>query len=106
MTNRRVGLASLKGRVVPAVAEHLLKVVVVVYKLIVNDLAVLLYRHDFRIQESSVWLESERGITVEELAEKTGIGYARTAELTGILELDSLITIDLLQRCSINPRNI
>ena len=51
-------------------------------------------------------IRSERGITVEELAEKTGIGYARTAELTGILELDSLITIDLLQRCSINPRNI
>lgn len=51
-------------------------------------------------------IRRERGITVEELAEKTGIGYARTAELTGILELDSLITIDLLQRCSINPRNI
>jgi DNA processing protein len=51
-----------------------------------------------------VAIRKERGITVEELAEKTGLGYARTAELTGILELDSLITIDLLQRCCINPQ--
>ena len=53
-----------------------------------------------------VAIRKERGITVEELAEKTGLGYARTAELTGILELDSLITIDLLQRCCINPQTL
>lgn len=51
-------------------------------------------------------IRGERGITIEELAEKTGLGYARTVELTGILELDSLISIDLLQRCSINPHTI
>lgn len=44
---------------------------------------------------------NERGITIEEIGDKTGIGYARTSELTGILELDSIISIDLLQRCSI-----
>lgn len=51
-------------------------------------------------------IRNERGITVEELSEKTGIGYARTAELTGILEIDSMINIDLLQRCSINLQNL
>jgi DNA processing protein len=44
---------------------------------------------------------NERGITIEEIGDKTGIGYARTSELTGILELDSIISIDLLQRCRI-----
>jgi DNA processing protein len=51
-------------------------------------------------------IRNNRGITVEELSEKTGLGYARTSEFASILELDSLITIDLLQRCSINPQNI
>lgn len=44
-----------------------------------------------------------RGLTVEELAGQVGIRYAEAAELTGILEIDGLISIDLMQRCSINP---
>ena len=51
-------------------------------------------------------IRNQRGITVEEIGEKTGIGYVRTSELTGILELDSIISIDLLQRCSIISRLI
>jgi hypothetical protein len=43
-----------------------------------------------------------RGITLEELSEIMGMGYAATAELASILETDGFITIDLLQRCCIN----
>lgn len=41
----------------------------------------------------------ERGITIEELSVKTGSDYAKTAQLTGTLEMDGFINIDLLQRC-------
>ncbi|MBE6240728.1 MAG: DNA-processing protein DprA [Bacteroidales bacterium] len=47
-------------------------------------------------------IRKERGITVEELADQTGLGYVRTAELTAILETDGFIKTDLLQRCYIN----
>lgn len=47
-----------------------------------------------------------RGITVEELSESLGESYSRTAEMTGILEIDGFIVTDLLQRCSINPKNM
>ena len=53
-----------------------------------------------------VIVRSERGITIEEIADRTGCGYAQISELTSMLELDSLISIDLLQRCSISPQNI
>jgi DNA processing protein len=48
-------------------------------------------------------IRHRRGTTVEELAEACGFGYARTVELTSRLETDGFISIDLLQRCSINP---
>lgn len=44
-------------------------------------------------------IQNERGITVEEVAAKTGIGYADAARWTGLLETEGLICIDLLQRC-------
>lgn len=47
-------------------------------------------------------IKKERGITLEDLAAVTGLGYARTAELAGLLESDGEITIDLLQRCHMN----
>lgn len=47
-------------------------------------------------------IKKERGITLEDLAAVTGLGYARTAELAGLLESDGEITIDLLQRCHTN----
>ena len=44
---------------------------------------------------------SRRGITVDELPAATGADYRTVAELTGILEIDGLIYIDLLKRCRI-----
>ncbi|MBQ2113241.1 MAG: DNA-protecting protein DprA [Bacteroidales bacterium] len=44
-------------------------------------------------------IHKERGITVEDVAAKTGTGYADAARLTGLLEMEGLICIDLLQRC-------
>lgn len=47
-------------------------------------------------------IRQNRGMTIEELAERNCLTYAQTAELTSILETDGFITTDLLQRCSIN----
>lgn len=50
-------------------------------------------------------IKAQRGITIEEISEKSGLDYSRTAELARILEIDGFICIDLLQRCTINFRN-
>lgn len=50
-------------------------------------------------------IRKHRGITIEETAMETGMEYSTAAELTGILETDGFISIDLLQRCTINFRN-
>ena len=47
-------------------------------------------------------IRKERGISVEELAERTGMEYRQVTVLTGMLETDGVITTDLLQRCFIN----
>ena len=49
-------------------------------------------------------IRQKRGITVEELAQASGLEYARTVELTCTLETDGFISTDLLQRCSINQK--
>ena len=49
-------------------------------------------------------IRKNRGITLEDISESIGCGYAKTTELTGLLELDDIIITDLLQRCSINPK--
>ena len=46
----------------------------------------------------------ERGITLSGLAERTGMNYRQVAEITGIMEAEGLISIDLLQRCSVKKR--
>ena len=46
----------------------------------------------------------DAGITIEEISDSIGCCYARSAELTGLLEIDGIIIRDLLQRCSINPK--
>ena len=46
-------------------------------------------------------IRKNRGATVEELGAMTGIEYGKTSSLTGMLELEGIISIDLLQRCSI-----
>lgn len=47
-------------------------------------------------------IRQKRGITIEEIAECTGIRYQEVLKYTGILETDGLIRTDLLQRCTIN----
>lgn len=49
-------------------------------------------------------IRNQRGISLEELAEKSGMEYHKVTQLTGILETDGVITVDLLQRCFINFR--
>ena len=51
-------------------------------------------------------IRSERGLTPEEIARKIGLGYAETAETVGLLEIEGFICMDLLQRCSINYKNV
>ena len=51
-------------------------------------------------------ISRERGITVEDLSVKTGLGYSQTAEAAAMLEIEGFISIDLLQRCSINYKNV
>lgn len=46
-------------------------------------------------------IRKERGITVEELAQNTGISYSMIANMAAMLETDGFISIDLLQRCFI-----
>ena len=47
----------------------------------------------------------ERGITLEEVADRTGIRYHMARNLCSMMETDGLIGIDLLQRCSIRTKN-
>ena len=49
-------------------------------------------------------IRRNRGMTLDELAAGTGLGYGRTAHLAGMLEMEGIICIDLLQRCTINIR--
>lgn len=49
-------------------------------------------------------IRNQRGITVEDIAFQTSMDYSRVAELTRLLETDGFISIDLLQRCTINIR--
>ena len=46
-------------------------------------------------------MKKERGITVEELAQDTGINYSMIANMAAMLEADGFISVDLLQRCFI-----
>lgn len=56
------------------------------------------------IRAIAALIRKERGISFDELCAATGTEYACTARLAGILENDGLISIDLLQRCTINPK--
>ena len=49
-------------------------------------------------------IRKNRGMNLEDLAARSGFGYSRTAQLTGMLETEGLISVDLLQRCTINIR--
>ena len=49
-------------------------------------------------------IRKNRGISIEDIAIRTGLDYRTVARLTGILETEDLISMDLLQRCTINIR--
>lgn len=50
-------------------------------------------------------IQKNRGITLDELSSASGLGYRLTAETANLLEMEGLICMDLLQRCSINYKN-
>jgi len=49
-------------------------------------------------------IKKYRGATIEDLCSSSGMRYKDVAALTGILEKDMFIDIDLLQRCTINVK--
>ena len=49
-------------------------------------------------------IRKHRGISMDDLSAMTGSQYSMIARLTGMLETEGLISIDLLQRCTISPR--
>ncbi len=49
-------------------------------------------------------IRKERGLTVEDIAVKTGLPYQKASTIANILEADGFITIDLLQRCAVNVK--
>ena len=46
-------------------------------------------------------VKNRRGITVDEIASESGITYKKALEYTAMLESDSIIYTDLMQRCYI-----
>lgn len=49
-------------------------------------------------------IRRHRGITLDDLCEMAGSDYSRISHITGMLEMEGLISIDLLQRCTANTR--
>lgn len=49
-------------------------------------------------------IRKNRGINMDDLAARAGFDYSRTIRLAGMLEMEDIISVDLLQRCTINIR--
>lgn len=49
-------------------------------------------------------IKKHRGITLDDLCVLTGSDYSRVSQLTGMLEAEGLISVDLMQRCSASTR--
>lgn len=47
-------------------------------------------------------IKRDRGISVEDIAAGLGVEFKKVAEMTGILESEGLISIDIMRRCTIN----
>lgn len=58
-----------------------------------------------RMGEIAAIVEKHRGITIEEICGAAELEYREAALLTGLLENDGFIDIDLMQRCMINAKN-
>lgn len=51
-------------------------------------------------------IKNNRGIDLDELCEITGKPYSEIAGITGLLESDGIIVKDIMQRCTINIKNM
>lgn len=51
-------------------------------------------------------IRSNRDIDIQTIADECNIGYPRALELLSYLQSDGIVSVDLMQRCSINIRNI
>lgn len=49
-------------------------------------------------------IQRNRGITLDDITAMTGSNYSRINQLTGMLEMEDVISIDLLQRCTLKIR--
>ena len=49
-------------------------------------------------------IRKHRGITLDDLCAMTGSEYSRISLVTGMLEMEGLISVDLLHRCTANTR--
>ena len=49
-------------------------------------------------------IRKNRGMNLDDLSVRTGLGYSRTMTLAGMLEMKGIISMDLLQRCTVNVR--
>lgn len=49
-------------------------------------------------------IRKNRGINFDDLSAKTGFDYSRITMLAGMLDMEGLISVDLMQRCTINIR--
>ena len=49
-------------------------------------------------------IQRNRGITLDDITAMTGSNYSRINRLTGMLEMEDVISIDLLQRCTLKIR--
>ena len=46
-----------------------------------------------------------RGIDADRICHETSLGYETVSECLVILESEGIISVDILQRCSLNPKN-
>lgn len=54
--------------------------------------------------EAALFIRANRGATIDEICMGTGMDYSKAAYCTGLLESEGFITMDVLQRCSINAK--
>ncbi len=54
-----------------------------------------------RISEILLTIRGNRGTDIESIAETCGMSYRKALELTMLLEADGMISVDLMQRCTI-----
>jgi len=59
-----------------------------------------------RLVDIATLIRVRRGIAFDEICRETGFGYAEVARGTGLLEEEGFIRTDLLQRCTINTKNV